>query len=245
MAAVLLPQAPRGNKPLLTNEFFLNVPDLQVFECWNENATWLWESAATSSTRSACPHPLFQPILRGVIWAGLGSRPRSAGLCSQPSSPCSRCCAAQTPSVSLSLPFSSKRVRHRFVFESSRPAVQQERVRYWDYPSCSCLCNGLSSRVNENWAPATSRFWKQISTLPKRHKSKSPSSCTPAHSLWCLWKLECCHLKTKVLSWQERLHKESNGSCHICTVWTPSVSQVYSETKKIPSSPPAIYQKIA
>lgn len=216
-----------------------------MFECWNENATWLWESAATSSTRPAALTLCSNPSLGE--WFGLGLAPDQGQLGSVPSPPppASRCCAAQTPSVSLSLPFCSKRLRHRFVFESSRPAARQERARYWDYPSCSCLCNGLSSRVNENWAPAPSRFWKQISTLPKRRKSKSPSSSTPAHSLWCLWKLQCCHLKTKVLRWQERLHKESNGSCHICTVWTPSVSQVYSETKKIPSSPPAIYQKIA
>lgn len=91
-------------------------------------------------------------------WFGLVLAPDQGqlGAIPSPPPPASWCCAAQIPSVSPNLPFCSKRLSHRFAFESSREAVQQEREKYWDYPSCCCPCNGLSSRVDENWAPATS-----------------------------------------------------------------------------------------
>lgn len=64
-------------------------------------------------------------------WFGLVLAPDQGqlGAIPSPPPPASWCCAAQIPSVSPNLPFCSKRLSHRFAFESSREAVQQERER--------------------------------------------------------------------------------------------------------------------
>jgi len=119
--------------------------------------------------------------------------------------------------------------------------MQQQRDGRIGTIQTAALYTMAWAQDDENLAPATSR-----SSLG--NKRPHCWGCTNTNLLllplflWCLWKFQFCHLKTKVLSWQERLHKAGNGSCHICTVWTPSVSQVYSERKQIPSSSLAIYQ---
>lgn len=114
----------RGNKPLLTNAFFWMCP---IYRCLNAEVKMPPGSGSLLppglAALTLCSHP---PLGE---WFGLVLAPDQGqqGSIPSPPPPASQCCAAQIPPVSFSLPFCSKGVSQRFVFESSRQAVHQER----------------------------------------------------------------------------------------------------------------------